>query len=258
MKKRWAPAFTIVELVIVVGVLAILVAIAFVAYNGVNKLAMTRAAQSDLDIVATEMQRNYQKNGEYPAVMPTAVQASKNIQLTLVRSGSEPFYSNVSTVQNGVLLAQICDDLIAEGIGNGTSQGGQVRNYITGCGNWNHGSMQVTGWNSKVWATPVSSQALLDYGTNFTASTTWDQDQERVVESFYTQLVTRLTQEGGSFPVNSFWDSWATPQNGGVQQQPLEANPKMIPFYCAQAQVNGMNDVIWHVTDSGKLETGPC
>ncbi len=258
MINRWAPAFTIVELIITVAVLAILAAVTTVGYNGISKAANVRAAQSDLKNVDTEMQRTFVKTGDYPSTIPSTVQSSRDITLKLVKSGELPFYDNVSAVQNGVLLSQICQNLVDEGIGRGVNQGGTDTPYITGCGNWNYGSMQVTGWNSRVWNTPVTSEQLLTYANNFTTGDSWNKIQETVVKNFFNQLVTRQTQQGGTFPVNSFWDYWATPTNGGVMMQPLPTNPKTKPFYCVEARVNNRQDVLWHVSENSKLETGAC
>lgn len=258
MNTRWAPGFTIVELIIVVAVIAILATITIVGYNGATKLALSTAAKNDLQNVSIAMTQELRAHAAYPAQLPDAVRASNRIILTLVSTGALPYYNNLSSVQGGMLLAKACQDLIDQGYGKGTSQGGQARDYITGCGNWNHDSMQVTGWDSKVWPVPVQKQALLDYGTNFHTSSTWDIDQDRVMESFYTQMVARFEQMGGSFPVTSFWDSWATPSNGGVMAQPLDANAPTKPYYCAEATVDGQPDLIWHISESNKIESGSC
>jgi hypothetical protein len=101
-------------------------------------------------------------------------------------------------------------------------------------------------------------QALLEYGNNFHTSNTWDIDQDRVMKNFYTQMVSRYEQMGGTFPVTSFWDYWATPTNGGVMAQPLDANAPTRPYYCVEAEVQGQPELIWHVTESGKIESGSC
>lgn len=258
MNNRWAPAFTIVELIITIAVIAILATVATVGYNGVTKSASTRAAQSDLKNVDNEMQRVFVKTGGYPAALPETVANSKGITLTLKEAGVRPFYSNVSAVQNGVLMAQICQNLVDEGVGRGVNQGGGTESYITGCGNWNHNSMQFTGWDSRVWNTPVTSEQLLTYANNFTTSDNWNKAQETVVKNFFNQLISRQTQQGGSFPIATFWDYWATPANGGVMMQPLESNPRQKPFYCVEAQVNNRQDVIWHIGDDSKLQLGRC
>ena len=250
--------FSIVELLIVIVVIAIIASLTMVTYRGVTKSAAARAAQSDLDQVATEMQKALIKTGEYPTTLPTKVEVSEPVELTMESSGEIPLYSIDSPVQNGVLLSQICQDLIDEGAGKAVNQGGDLTDYITGCGNWNHDSMQVTGWNSRVWDTPVTKEQLLTYGNSFTTNDNWNKAQENVVRTFYNSLVSRLVQQGGNFPVTSFWDSWATPTNGGVQQDPLETDPRTVPYYCVEARGIDYPDVIWHVTEISKITNGPC
>ena len=258
MKNRWGHGFTIVELIIVIVVIAILATISIVGYNGATRLALSTAAKNDLQNVSTAMAREMRDHGEYPDQIPSEVTATKRITLNFITSGELPYYSSLTNVQAGMVMAKACQDLIDQGYGKGTSQGGQLRDYITGCGNWNYNSMQVTGWDSKVWPVPVQKQTLLDYGNNFHTSNSWDIDQDRVVKTFYTQIVSRYEQMGGSFPVTSFWDYWATPTNGGVMAQPLNPNTPTKAFYCVEAEVNGQPELIWHVTESGKIESGAC
>ena len=263
MKRRWAPSksigFTIIELIIVIAVIAILVGISILTYNGLQRNAADKAMKSDLEQVTAEMQRAQLKNGGvYPTILPSTVQASPNVTLNLVHSGNINFYgNNLSDVQNGVLMAQICQDLVNEGVGKGVDQGGKTNAYITGCGNWNHNSMQITGWDSKVYATPVSSSTLLNYADNFTTNDSYNKVQETVIKNFYHELVDRQTKEGGVYPITSFWDSWATPSNGGVQNQPLPT-PQPLPWYCVEATYANYSDLRWHVTDDLKLQTGSC
>lgn len=258
MKNRWAPAFSVIELVLIIIVLAILVVVSIVGYRGVRENALSRAAQSDLDNAAAEMQRVYIKAGEYPSELPSDFKSSDGITTTVIKAGESPYYTNVTPVQNGVLLAQICQDLIDEGVGKATNQGGVLTAYITGCGNWNHDSMQVTGWSTKKWSTPVTSAQLTDYANTFTTNDTYNKVQETVVKNFYTQLVERLVDQGGSFPVNSFWDYWATPTNGGVIAQPLSTSPRTFSYYCIEARPTGSTTTVWHVEEDGKIASGAC
>ncbi len=259
MKRRWAPAFTIVEIVIVILVLSVLAIVSVVGYNSIQKAVATRVIQSDLNRVDAQMQREYLKTGSYPASLPSDFQPSKNSTVVIASSGETPYYTNLSPVQNGVLVSQICENLIEQGVGQGVDQGGTTRNYITGCGNWNHGSMQVTGWSTKVWSAPVSKEQLVNYATTYTVSDSYHKAaQEQAVKTFYQQLIAQHENQGGTFPINSFWDYWATPTNGGVQLQPLTPNPQVKPYYCAQAQSANYETIIWHVTNEGKMRAGEC
>lgn len=258
MNKRWAHGFTIVELIITIVVIAILALIIVVGYSGATKLARSTAAKSDLTNLAASMERELQRNNAYPSTLPADFSASKGVTVSLVNTGSLPYYTSLSPVQSGVLFAAVCQRLIDNGVGKGTAQDGTPRDYITGCGNWNHDSMQVTGWQSKVWNTPVDKDPLLQYSQNFTANNAWDVDQERAVKLFYGQLISQYEQQGGHFPITSFWDYWATSSNGGVMQEPLDPNASSKPFFCAQATVDGYSDLLWHVSRGSNVEPGPC
>ena len=257
MQNRWDTAFTIVELIITIVVISVLVTISIIGYNGVTKLALSTAAQSDLQQVAALMERELQRHKTYPETLPSEFHSSNRVSVSLSNAGKLPYYESLSPVQSGVLFADVCENLVEEGYGKGTSQGGQVRDYITGCGNWNDDSMQFTGWDTKVWNTPVQKQAMQEYADKFN-TVGWDADQTRVTKTFYKQLVGRFEQQGGKFPINSFWDYWATPENGGVMHEPLDANAPVRPYYCAEAIVPQYTGLTWHITQKGRLEAGSC
>jgi Tfp pilus assembly protein PilE len=258
MKKQWAAAFTVVEIVIVVVVIGIIATVALVGYNGVQQRAAVRAAQSDLTRVAAEMERVYQKTKAYPTSLPADIKASNNrVTLTMKSSGVSDYYPNVTPVQNGVLVSKICTDLINEGYGRGIDNGGGTNNYISGCGQWNYNWMQIAGWENKRWDVAVSKQSFLDYANNFTTSTAFHkQGHESTVKRFYTELVTRFEAQGGSFPITTFWDFWASPASGGVAYQNLPPSQGK-PYYCADTTVQNTTET-WHVDQTAKLQPGLC
>lgn len=70
MKLMWAktkPAFTIVELLIVIVVIGILAAIVIVAYNGVQNRAYISAINADLSQVNKAVNAYHAINGTYPS-----------------------------------------------------------------------------------------------------------------------------------------------------------------------------------------------
>ena len=257
MQNRWAPGFTLVEMIIIIIVIAILATITAVGVGKFQYNARSSAAQSDLRAALTAMESEKNHNNEYPSTLPSSFKPSDNAIVTLAESGAHPYYTNLSSVQTGVLFSQLCNSFVAAGKGKGVDQGGVTRDYIQSCGNWNDDGMQVTGWQSKNWSTPISRETFIDYADTFTAGSTWHKAQEAVVKKFYYDMVEGLEQQGGSFPITSFWDSWATPGNGGVQLQPLDPNPQTRQYFCIESAAPN-TDIIWHARQDGVIKQGSC
>lgn len=260
MKYRWAPAFTIVELLLVVVVIAILAAITIVSFNGIQNRTVLTAINSDLTSASKKMEQNFITNGTYPTQIPGEFTGSnKDISLSLVRSGMVLYYGDdtLTEIQNGVLFSQICNDLINEGQGTALNASGNPVDYIMNCGNWNHDSIQVTAYDTEVWDTPLTLQQLTDYANTFTANNASHPNHQTTVRNFYNQLIERQVLQGGTFPINSFWDYWATPQNGGVQSQPIgEGIPKH--HFCIEATSEKRPTLIWHIDQTLAATTGNC
>jgi hypothetical protein len=169
-----------------------------------------------------------------------------------------PYYANPDPVQNGVLLAQICQDLVNAGLGSGLNASGGTDAYITGCGNWNAGSMQVTGWTSQVFNTPVQDSTFINYANSIPTYDNYHPNEQAVTQNFYHQLHDRLIAEGGSFPITTFWDSWATPGNGVMVQSLPAATTPPANTYCLQMTNTQYPDIIWHIDQTQKLTQGSC
>lgn len=258
---RWTPqkqsGFTIVELLIVIVVIGILAAIVTAAYTGISNRAIATTLMSDLKQATTTMEAIKVFDGHYPTTIPSTMKSSPNVTLSLVAS-SLAYYSDLTAVQNGVLMAQICQDLVNEGKGRGTNLGGGSDDYITGCGNWNNGSMQVTGWTSRVFSTPINDDTFSTYAASVPAGDVWHPNQQTVTRNFYTELRSRLTTQGGSFPITTFWDAWATPGNGIMYQSlPAPNSVGNSESYCLQANYK-TNGPVWYVRQQSTPAAGSC
>ncbi|RYH32475.1 MAG: prepilin-type N-terminal cleavage/methylation domain-containing protein, partial [Alcaligenaceae bacterium] len=135
--NRWTKpklvGFTIVELLIVIVVIGILASITVVAFNGIQNRTIETSAISTLTQAGKSIEVIKATDGSYPSVLPSSIQSSGKLTINLVPS-TLPYYENIGAVQTGVLVSQICQDLINEGKGRSTNFGGGTENYVTGCG----------------------------------------------------------------------------------------------------------------------------
>lgn len=254
-KKR--KAFTVVELLIVIAVIGILAVISIVSYAAVQKNVAANVIKSDLTQASTAMEASLQSSNVYPSTLPSSFSPSGDVSMNLTTT-TLPHYSNLSTVQNGVLMAQICQDLVTQGYGNGLNASGATDNYVTGCGNWNAGNMQVTGWTSQKFYTPISSTTFPSYAASIPAGDSYHPNEQHVTQTFYNLLAYRFPLEGGTWPITSFWDSWATSTNGGVMKQDLPASDGSTSHFCITATSKKYPDVIWHIDETKVISSGTC
>lgn len=195
------------------------------------------------------------ETGAYPGVMPSDVKTSPGVSLRLVYSHA--VYSGLSTVQSGVLFQTICQALVSEGYGTGTNIAGGVEQYVTGCNVYNNNALQINGWDSRSFTTPISNTTVSNwYNTNISADS-WRPNKKETYLTFAAQLASRYTAAGGVFPVTSFWDPWASPSNSGV---PLEALPVSsgAGSYCIEATHIKYPDIRWRAASGNKPEEGTC
>jgi prepilin-type N-terminal cleavage/methylation domain-containing protein len=259
MKHKRVSGFTTVELLIVIAVIAILASIAAVGYRGVTKVAADGAAIAHLDSVADDMKLKLFDTKAYPNTLSPNLTANLNVTARIKSVGSYPQYVNLTAVQNGTLLATICQSLINSGVGKAKDQAGDTQDYITGCGNWNDNKMQISGWDTRGWNTPVTIQQLRDYGNSFTTRDAYNKvGHEYVVKKFYNDIADTFLLQGGVTPITSFWDYWADSGNGGVMPQALPTNANVHNYYCAEAQSIRYPNSIWHVTETNAIVSGPC
>jgi uncharacterized protein (TIGR02145 family)/prepilin-type N-terminal cleavage/methylation domain-containing protein len=138
--KSTSKAFTIVELLIVVVVIAILAAISLVSYSGIQQSAAAVVLQSDLKQASTQLELDRMQTGTYPDYdssgtgIPksdtTTYQYTTNgttycLSATSTTAGSQAFHldSTVGTPEDGV-----CTGHTAPGGGSGGEGGGAIVN----------------------------------------------------------------------------------------------------------------------------------
>lgn len=114
-------AFTVIELLVVIVVIAVLATILVVAYSGLVVKSNTASLQSDLTINAKRLKMYYSQYGSYPTTMngsycPTAPSTPTDSSYCLIKSGNNIIssYTGAATtfnlkMQNGTLSYQVTE-----------------------------------------------------------------------------------------------------------------------------------------------------
>jgi prepilin-type N-terminal cleavage/methylation domain-containing protein len=256
-QNRRGQGFTIIELLIVIVVIGILAAIIIVAFNGIQRRAAITTLQSDLSNASKLMKVAAADTGSFPSSLPAAVRASKSVTLSLKTQGT-PVYSGLTPVQNGLLFYDTCRQLISEGLGQKLDDG---HHYISACNVYNKNQIHIDGWNGRDVNTPLTTASLDTYVSSYSGGEKPLFTTEAT--NFMNQLKTRFQASGGVFSIASFWDSWATPVNGGVMKPsmpaPTSTSGAIDPSdFCINAVYANYPDLKWHITALAAPIEGEC
>lgn len=125
---KFKPAFTIVELLVVIVIIGTLAAITIVSYTGITKRAAATALQSDLKSATTRLELTKATTGSYPLDATSLPKSTGTIyQYTL--SGGQ-FCLSVTSVASGDVDYHVSssDGSIIEGVCDGHIPGGNASN----------------------------------------------------------------------------------------------------------------------------------
>ena len=259
-RHKQPNGFTIVELLIVIIVVAVLAVIITVSFRGLERKAANLVTMDTIKKAsdAVLVQRTFDQDA--PVAIPTDVRPPESVDLRLTMINSE-HYSGLSPVQNGVLFHRVCTELIADPQYSviHAREGGGTSSVVMRCDDSIAANkLQITGWDSKNWMTPVTQTAIQGYIDSVPYDSWWT-DRQTVVRGFYTALMTQYTARGGSWPITSFWDPWAN-QWSGVPKEELPAPDASDPGnYCLVATNRKYTDIIYHVVGTvGEIQPGGC
>jgi prepilin-type N-terminal cleavage/methylation domain-containing protein len=186
-KNKYSPAFTIVELLVVIVVIGILAAITVVSYNGITKKANESTLISDLDNNSRKLELYKVENGSYPTTLDNLkcpVLPSPSSVYCLKTSGSNGLnyassngsnYSMVATSSNGQ-MARVTNGTTPNTISSlsvGDAYGGGIVAYILQSGDpgysatTQHGliAANVDQSSGIQWAKLAYQNAFVAFGT---------------------------------------------------------------------------------------------
>lgn len=212
-KRTGQPAFTIVEIMIAVVVIAIIAGISVVTYVNIQKTAAEGSVLSQLRQITQRVESMHLSDGRVPEAIDSIAKTSPDVQIVFVNAAGESslYYSNLSEAQNGVLFYNHCKDLVSEGYGNGPNDfGANTIAYISGCRVYDVNYLQINGWNGgfNVSSPSVTQEMLQSYIDAAIARNPDHPSYHETVQNFMNELIRRFTSEGGHFPITEFWRPW--------------------------------------------------
>lgn len=265
-QKMWAKryngrnGFTIVELLVVIIVIAILAVLVVVAFREVQRNAAKSVTLDTIKKVSEAVRVEHVFNRDAPVVIPADFKQPESVEVTLKMTSGE-HYSGLSPVQNGVLFHKICTELIADPQYSviHAREGGGTSSVVMRCDDSIAANkLQITGWDSKNWMTPVTQSAIQSYIDSVPYDSWWT-DRQAVVRGFYTALMTEYSARGGTWPVTSFWDPLANEWSGVKKQELPAPDPSDSNNYCLAAVHRTYTDILYRVKGTvGSIESGGC
>ncbi len=108
--KRTVRGFTIVELMVVIGIIGVLTTLGFISFNSIQSNVRDSQRASRVKIISEALEKYYDKNGEYPSCSAMAQTPNTVVGSTLI--GLDPNVLATPTASSGSnSILPLCTDL---------------------------------------------------------------------------------------------------------------------------------------------------
>lgn len=267
-----------------VVVLAILATIGTMSYAGYRKSAAKVVVLDDLRQAADAVELSKSRNNGYDEFTNNSVitgvsdsfRPSPQVVTRIYLQASNR-YNNLTAVQNAVLFQAICSNLSNDKrpdapdlvYGQGRNQvGGEVK-FLWGpslCNVYGKDNIQFnTSWSfaGGQLNAPVSKSNFQNFINSINNSDSYFPDATYVAKQYYQQVLERFENQGGTFPITTFWDGdWCkVGQAWCVAKEPL---PSIAPvssdgYFCLESYHQNYPDMVYRISsDNRSPEPGRC
>lgn len=95
--KKWQKGFTLIELMVVIGIIVMLATLMVVNYQGASKKARDSRRAADLEQLRSQLELLYTENNEYPDTNPSvwapklSIASPKNVDYSYTRANEHNY-----------------------------------------------------------------------------------------------------------------------------------------------------------------------
>lgn len=237
MNRTWAKAFTIVELLIVIAVLAIVATVTITSYGEWRRQTSDRAVESDLRNATSALHSHKNFKDDYPPNLAGTgfISSSEAALVLLTNAPSIGVYENLTNAENAQLFLNACNANITDTPNNTTcsfqGNGGGAKIHVAG-----------TQASNAIWQSPINeSDVVLNCGTN-----------QAICNQVLDSLKSQFTAQGGVFPI-------FVPGNNIALPEPTLVPNGRANRFCMEGRSQMYTDIVYHTSsENEQITQGPC